>query len=172
MIAVLTTARLRLRPFTAADAPAMLAMSREAGARRWLPDQVYRDVAEATARLAVLAAWTAQPPAPHLRPFVLGVEHVATAALIGHVGLSAARGSVEIGYGIADAWQGQGLATEAVAAVATWALAALGLPEVLGIVAADNPASIAVLTKAGFAPDLAATADAPQRVYRRVPAPR
>lgn len=174
MSAVLATARLRLRPFTAADVPAVFAMSREAGLRRWLPDQVYRDEAEAADVLAALAAHTAQPPAPHLRPFVLGVEHTATAALIGHVGLSPARGSVEIGYAIGDAWQGQGFAREAVAAMAAWALGPLGLPEVLGIVAADNLASIAVLAKAGFAPVAPvaspASAASHQRVYRRRPA--
>jgi len=173
--AVLATARLRLRPFTAADVPAVFAMSREAGLRRWLPDQVYRDEAEAADVLAALAAHTAQPPAPHLRPFVLGVEHAATAALIGHVGLSPARGSVEIGYAIGDAWQGQGFAREAVDAMAAWALDPLGLPEVLGIVAADNLASIAVLAKGGFTPVVApasasALASTHQRVYRRVAA--
>lgn len=171
MIAVLTTARLHLRPFTAADVPAVYEMSREAGLRRWLPDQVYRDEAEAAEVLAALAAHTAQPPAPHLRPFVLGVEHAASAALIGHVGLSPARGSIEIGYAIGDAWQGQGFAREAVDAMAAWALGALGLPEVLGIVAADNLASIAVLARAGFMPVASpAPGASPQLVYRRVAA--
>lgn len=162
---MLATTRLRLRPFTAADVPAVFAMSQEAGLRRWLPDQVYRDEAEAAAVLAALAAHTAQPPAPHLRPFVLGVEHAASGALIGHVGLSPARGSVEVGYAIADAWQGQGFAREAVDAMAGWALGALGVPEVLGVVAVDNLASMAVLAKAGFA--LVASSAATPRVYRR-----
>jgi RimJ/RimL family protein N-acetyltransferase len=46
--------------------------------------------------------------------------------------------------------QGQGLATEAVRAMTTWGLHRLSLPEVLGIVAADNVSSCRVLEKAGF----------------------
>lgn len=145
----LVTARLRLRPFTLADVPKVFAMSGEAGLRRWIPDQVYRDEAHAEAVVRALVAYTDQAPEPQTRPFVFGVEDAG--GLIGHVGLSAARGSVEIGYAIEDARQGHGLATEAVRAVTAWALAELALPEVLGIVAADNVSSRRVLENAGFA---------------------
>ena len=137
---------IRLRPFTPADAPKLLAMSHEAGLRRWLPDQVYRDEAHAAEIATKLAAFTALPPDPHVRPYVLGVELVESGELIGHVGLSAARGSVEVGYAVEDRMQGRGIASMAVRAM----LELVPLPEVLGIVGEGNAASCRVLEKAGF----------------------
>ncbi|HEX4450422.1 MAG TPA: GNAT family N-acetyltransferase [Kofleriaceae bacterium] len=142
---MIATARLRLRPLTVADAPKLFAMSQAAGMRRWIPDQVYRDEAHAAEVVASLADFAAQAFDPRARPFVLGIEH--DRELVGHVGLSPCRGSVEVGYAIEDAHQGRGLASEAVRAMVEWAQ----LPEVLGIVAADNVASARVLEKAGFA---------------------
>jgi ribosomal-protein-alanine N-acetyltransferase len=162
---MLTTTRLRLRPFGLADVAKVHAMSGEAGMRRWIPDQVYRDEHHAAEVVRALMAWTERAPDPRAHPFVLGIELPETGALIGHVGLSPARGSVEIGYAIEEALQGKGLATEAVAALSGWALAELGLPEVLGVVAADNLGSCRVLEKAGFEK----TANpGPILVYRRV----
>lgn len=147
---MLTTARLELRLLVETDAPALLAMSGEAGVRRWIPDQVYRDEAHAAQVVRALIA-AAGAGDPRVQPYVLGVVERATGVLVGHVGLSAARRSVEVGYAIAEARHGLGLATEAVAAAVRWALADLGLPEILGVVAADNAASRRVLEKAGFA---------------------
>jgi RimJ/RimL family protein N-acetyltransferase len=138
---------LQLRPFTLADVPALYAMSKEPLLGRFIPDQVYRDLAHAEQVARALIEMAAHRD-PRTQPFVLGVEHAG--ALVGHVGLSKARGSVEIGYAIAEALHGRGLATEAVSAMSSWALAELGLPEVLGIVAAANAPSCRVLEKAGF----------------------
>ena len=148
---MILTSRLLLRPFTLADAPKLLVMSGEAGMRRWIPDQVYRDQEHAEAVVRALTAHTAKPPDPAVHPYVLGIEDKDTGFLIGHVGLSPARGSVEIGYAIEEQLQGRGLATEAVSALSGWALAELTLPEVLGVVAAENVPSCRVLEKAGFA---------------------
>ena len=147
---MLSTSRLLLRPFTLADVPKLFAMSAEHGMRRWIPDQVYRDEQHAEQVVRALVAYTSLPPDPRERPYVLGIEHTPTRALIGHVGLSPARGSVEIGYAIEQQHQGEGLATEAVAAMSGWALDQLQLPEVLGIVAIDNAPSRRVLEKAHF----------------------
>ena len=86
---MITTARLLLRPFTLDDVAKLFAMSGEAGMRRWIPDQVYRDIEHAEQVTRALMAFTAQPPDPRVRPYVLGIEH--GGVLIGHVGLSAAR---------------------------------------------------------------------------------
>jgi len=147
---MIATARLVLRPFNLADVPALFIMSIEEGMRRWIPDQVYRDEPHAEQVARALIACTDLVPDPKTRPYVLGIEHRATGSLIGHVGLSAARGSVEIGYAVAQSSQGAGLATEAVTAMSGWGLGPLGLPEVLGIVATDNAPSRRVLEKAGF----------------------
>ena len=159
---MITTARLLLRPFKLADTAKIFAMSQEAGLRRWIPDQVYRDEAHAEQVLRALIGFTDQPPDPPTRPFVVGVEH--DGELIGHVGLSAARNSVEVGYAIEDACQGKGFASEAVRAMTHWGLNELGLPEVLGIVGKENVGSCRVLEKASFVQvgDL----DATRLIYR------
>lgn len=146
----LTTSRLSLRPFVPGDVGKLFAMSIEASMRRWIPDQVYRDEQHAEQVLRALVSHTTIGPDPRVRPYVLGIEHLETGALIGHVGLSPARGSVEIGYAIEEQLQGKGFATEAVSAASAWGLRELGLPEVLGFVAPDNVASCRVLEKAGF----------------------
>ena len=156
---MIRTARLVLRPFVLDDVPKVFAMGDEAGMRRWIPDQVYRDVAHAEQVVRALMAHTANAPDPGVHPYVLGIEEAATGELIGHVGLSPARGSVEIGYAIEDRRQGHGFATESVGAMAEWA----SLPELLGIVAVDNLASCRVLEKAGFV--LGEVTDA-RRIYR------
>ncbi len=59
-------------------------------------------------------------------------------------------GLVEIGYATEEAYRGQGYMTEAVSAMAEWALAQ---PKVLGLIAGvqdPNPASDRVLGKCGF----------------------
>jgi ribosomal-protein-alanine N-acetyltransferase len=134
-----------------ADVPKLFVMSLEDGMRRWIPDQVYRDLAHAEQVARTLIAYSDAPPDPRTRPYVLGIEHRETRALIGHVGLSAARGSVEIGYAIEQRLHGEGLATEAVNAMTEWGLKELRLPEVLGIVPAANVPSCRVLEKCGFA---------------------
>ena len=60
-------------------------------------------------------------------------------------------GSTEIGYGIADEYQGCGYATEAVSAAAAWALQQKTISCVTAEVDRDNTASIRVLEKSGFA---------------------
>jgi len=159
-----------------ADAPKVFAMSGEAALRRWIPDQVYRDELHAAEVVRALRAHTEREPDPRVHPYVLAVEHRETGSLIGHIGLSPARGSVEIGYAIEERLQGQGLATEAVTAVAEWAVGDLRLPEVLGIVAADNAPSRRVLEKAGFVridEDIKHADDRPvtRLVYRRCGSP-
>lgn len=164
---MIETARLVLRPFVLDDVPAIYAMSQEPALARWIPDQVYRDEPHAEDVVRALIELAAHRD-PRTKPFVLGIEERATRGMIGHVGLSPARGSVEIGYAVAERLHGRGLATEAVSAIAAWALAELRLPEVLGIVASANVQSCRVLEKAGFV----YTGDQPAgiAVYRRIDA--
>ncbi|MCR5439501.1 MAG: GNAT family N-acetyltransferase [Selenomonas sp.] len=62
-------------------------------------------------------------------------------------------GSVEIGYGIKDEFQGQGYATEAVRAAVDWALKQVGVLRVEAEAELDNTASQRVLAKCGFVPN-------------------
>jgi ribosomal-protein-alanine N-acetyltransferase len=122
-------------------------MSQQPGLRTWIPDQVYADEPHAREVLAYLIAQYDKPlPAPQ----VLGVCLRDGGELVGHVGLSAIPGGIEIGYAIDDAHQGKGLATAAVAAMTDWGFQTLALSAIDGIVARDNAASCRVLEKAGF----------------------
>ena len=62
------------------------------------------------------------------------------------------QGTAEIGYGIADAYQGRGYATEAVTALTDWALAQNSAKCVTAEAEASNTASQKVLMRAGFLP--------------------
>ena len=62
-------------------------------------------------------------------------------------------GSVEIGYGINDEFQGQGYATEAVIATVDWALRQSGVLRVEAETEPDNTASQRVLAKCSFVPN-------------------
>ena len=63
-----------------------------------------------------------------------------------------ADGSVEIGYGIEEEYQGRGYATEAVNAAVMWALQQPGVTRVEAETEPDNSASQRVLEKCGFVP--------------------
>jgi RimJ/RimL family protein N-acetyltransferase len=146
----LRTRSLIVRPFVPGDAARLFALSREATLRTWIPSQVYRDETHAASVLEYLIGQFAAPAEPRLGPYVLGVELRAGGELIGHVGLSPFEGDVEIGYAIAERYQGRGLATEAVEAVSRWALATFALARILGITAAANVASQRTLVRAGY----------------------
>ena len=139
-----------LRCFVPEDAPKAFAMSQESGVRTWLPDQVYESEARALEVLRHLMEKCRDPGTPSLAPYVLGVCIHGSRELIGHVGLSPLDGQVEIGYAIEEGRQRKGFASEAVRAMAEWALPRFSLPRIIAIVAADNAASCKVLQNAGF----------------------
>ncbi len=61
-------------------------------------------------------------------------------------------GSVEIGYGIEEAYRGRGYAAEAVEAAVIWALSQPGVTRVEAETEPENRASQRVLEKCGFTP--------------------
>jgi ribosomal-protein-alanine N-acetyltransferase len=79
--------------------------------------------------------------------------HTADKALIGlggYVGVPDPNGQVEIGYGIAPAYRGQGYATEAAQAMITNAFAHDSVQTVIAHTLAEQNASVQVLTKCGL----------------------
>lgn len=82
--------------------------------------------------------------------FVIALPGVEGAPLIGQIGLDCTADEPEVGYWIARGHRGQGYATEALRGVLDIA-AALGVARVQAGHYLDNPASGAVLKKAGFA---------------------
>ena len=75
-------------------------------------------------------------------------------------------GSVEIGYGINDEFQGQGYATEAVIATVDWALRQSGVLRVEAETEPDNTDSQRVLAKCGFVPNGIMGEEGPRYVRR------
>ncbi|MFG2752475.1 GNAT family N-acetyltransferase [Streptomyces xanthophaeus] len=72
-------------------------------------------------------------------------------APLGEVMLRCAPEGTEIGYAVGPAHRGQGLAARAVRVMALYAFEQLGVDEVILELEAENAASVAVATKAGFA---------------------
>jgi [ribosomal protein S5]-alanine N-acetyltransferase len=139
-----------LRPFSLSDAEKVFRMSEEAALRKWIPSQVYQDPAHAEKVVAALIEEYLQSDHPKTHPIVLGVEKAETGDLIGHVGLSAFRDGVEIGFAIEDAQKRKGYATAAVTAMCAWAAQEFSLNPIFGYVARENAASRRVLVRSGF----------------------
>lgn len=145
--APIATARLRLRPPTAGDAPALAALAGDwevARSTAFLP----HPYAEADARDFIAAA-AARRAACREAIFVL--ERRAEGDVIGAVGVATEGSGGEIGYWIGRPFWGRGYATEAVSGVLGLAFDGLGVERVAAAVMADNAASARVLEKAGFA---------------------
>lgn len=70
------------------EAVRMMELNGEPSTRRWLPSHVYADEHEAIERMVYLISCYASPGDPRLAPYVLAVDHLASGALLGHVGFS------------------------------------------------------------------------------------
>lgn len=82
----------------------------------------------------------------------LTIRDAATGAFAGEIGLYYAEpqtGQAIIGYSVAEAWRGRGVATRAVRLLAGWAFD-VGIPRLIAGTAPENVGSQRVLTKAGF----------------------
>ncbi|MEU3777882.1 GNAT family N-acetyltransferase [Streptomyces sp. NPDC032472] len=143
-LAELTTERLVLRTWTAAEAEAVLAGDgrRPAGWAEDFPAEGDR----------VIAGLFGDHPA-WLGPYGhrLLVERD-TGLAVGSIGLfwPPAEGVLELGYGVVASRRGRGYATEATRALAAYALTAPGVHTVSAGVELSNPASVRVLEKASF----------------------
>ncbi len=136
---VVRTPRLRLIPVSPADAADMLAGRRQ---DRWHPDYPRADDVDAAALSTsdagpAVGGWGA-------RHVVHGLHAVGTIGFFG----PPVDGEVEVGFGLVAAMRGQGLATEALAALLA-ETDRLGL-RVRASVEPSNSASLRVLAKAGF----------------------
>jgi len=145
---VLETGRLLLREFGQDDAPAI---------ERVLGDAEVMRYGSGTMGPAEVAAWLRARREEYARwGFGLwAVVERSCGEVIGYCGLThyddvCGRPEVEIGYRLARAWWGRGLASEAAAAVRDHAFSVLGLPRVIALVDPGNVASIRVATRLGM----------------------
>ncbi|MFJ9417959.1 MULTISPECIES: GNAT family N-acetyltransferase [unclassified Streptomyces] len=133
-----------LRDWTEADLTAMPELFDHPDIAYWTPIVSPFDAAAARARLdrdrqlrregtTLLLAITVDGGAP-----------------LGEIMLRRAPEGMEIGYAVGPAHRGQGLAARAVRVMATYAFEQLGAEQVILELEAENAASVAVATKAGF----------------------
>lgn len=146
----LDTRSLRLRCIVVADAERMMVLNDEQSTSRWLPSHVYADLDEAAARMRYLISSYSSPGDPRLGPYVLAVEHLASGALLGHVGFSPFEGDVEVSYAIAEASRGHRYGAEALLEACHWAAEKWGLARLLAITEAENTPSRRTLERAAF----------------------
>ncbi len=128
----------------------MMELNAEPSTSRWLPSHVYADKSEATSRMRYLISCYSSPGDPRMGPYVLAVEHLASGALLGHVGFSPFDGDVEVSYAIAEASRGRGYGSEALLFACRWAAENFNLPRFLAITEAENAPSRRTLERAVF----------------------
>ncbi|CAA9560909.1 MAG: GCN5-related N-acetyltransferase [uncultured Thermomicrobiales bacterium] len=148
------TERLTIRPFARDLMLTAIADSTKAGARLGLrvaegwPNAAERDalpfLADELARQPGLAEWGMQ--------ILIHTEEAIIIGTAGFKGKPLDNGTVELGYGIAPAYQGRGYATEAVRGLIAWAFTQSQVKRVFANCLPENAASARVLTKAGFQP--------------------
>jgi RimJ/RimL family protein N-acetyltransferase len=144
----LTTTRLHLRPFTAADHEAIHAVYSDPEVMRYVGHGAHRVMADTTAALRGYADGLAARG----YSFVAVVERE-TGAVIGDAGLYPFAGTgpdLELGYTLARSAWGRGYATELGRALLEHAFGALGAERVVAQVEPDNAASRRVLEKLGL----------------------
>ncbi len=147
------TPSLRLRHIVIDEAVQMMELNGEPSTRRWLPSHVYADEEQATSRMQYLIACYSSPGDPRLGPYVLAVEHLASGALLGHVGFSPFDSEVEVSYAIAERSRRLGYGAEALLHACRWAAATFHLTSLLAITETGNEASRRTLERAAFVHD-------------------
>ncbi len=145
---LLETPRLRLRRFTLADAPFIVALLNSPGWLRYIGDRGVRTEADACGYLerAALTSYAA---------YGFGLYHVARRSdgvAVGMCGLLKREylPDLDVGFAFLPEFAGQGFATEAAERALVHARDDLRAPRLAGIVQADNTASIRVLEKLGL----------------------
>jgi microcystin degradation protein MlrC/RimJ/RimL family protein N-acetyltransferase len=148
--AELRTARLRLRPFTPADAADHLALYRDPEVTRWLRAGPFLGAyAEERSREALarfVRHWAEQGFG------VYAVLDAATGRLLGQCGLNtiAELGEVEVLYAFERSAWGRGLATEAARAALAHGFDTVGLDRIIAVTHPQHTASRRVMEKLGM----------------------
>lgn len=148
-IPIVSTERLTLRPFTAADRLAYAALRADPDVVRYLPGgealvPFATEIAES--RIAAFRdAWS--------RGYgVWAIEETATGSFVGQAGLASLERSadVEVLYALGRRFWGYGYAREAAAASLRFGFETVGLMRIVAFVVPDNTASARVLAAIGL----------------------
>ncbi len=147
----LTTARTRLRRLSVADLARFQAYRHDAETGRW---QGWTPMDDAAAQTFLQDAATG----PFCTPgcwFQIGIAERDGDALIGDLGVQLHGGAglmAELGFTLAPAAQGRGLATEAVGAMLAWLLSHSPAQRVVAVADTRNAPSLRLLQRLGFRP--------------------
>jgi RimJ/RimL family protein N-acetyltransferase len=144
----ITVDGLLLRPWRPEDADAVYRACQDPEIQRWtaVPSPYLREHATAFVSEQSPAAWADGTAAP------LGVFDAESGELLGSNGLIWRRGpKAELGYWMAPAARGRGVATRATRAVSTWATEVLGVERLQWRAEIGNHASRLVALRTGFA---------------------
>jgi RimJ/RimL family protein N-acetyltransferase len=142
----LETGRLRLRRFTDADLALFMAYRNDPEVARY---QGWEGISIPEARALIHEQRQVQPGVPG-QWFQIAVELKETGMLVGDCALKIEEHDerqAEIGYTLSRAFQGRGIASEAVSCALEYAFVTLGLHRVIAITDCENTASIALLER-------------------------
>jgi RimJ/RimL family protein N-acetyltransferase len=146
---MIETARLRLRRFGDADLAPFMAYRNDPDVARY---QSWDGITEAEAVAFVREQQTAPAGVPG-EWLQIAIERKDNRRIIGDCAFKVMEDDprqAEIGYSLARDAQGQGFATEAVAALLSWAFPTFDLHRVIAIVDVENTASVALLERLGL----------------------
>ena len=145
----LETARLILRHFTDADLVSFMAYRNDPDVARY---QSWEGISEAEARAFIAEQKLVQAGVPG-QWFQVAIALKETGTLVGDCALKIDEHDerqAEIGYTLARAYQGKGIATEAVSCVLDYVFRRLELHRVVAITDCENTASVALLERLGM----------------------
>jgi ribosomal-protein-alanine N-acetyltransferase len=145
----ITTDRLILREYTLDDVRAVLAYQRQESHLRYYP-WTRRTRGDVRDFVKMLISWRKEEPR---RRFQFAVTLADSGELIGSVGIRRKPDNdheADIGYEIAEEYQGHGYATEATAAVIDFGFRELKLHRISASLVADNVPSAGVLERLGM----------------------
>lgn len=144
----ITTPRLLLRELEDADAPAVLRLRSDPALMRFIPKPLFSQHEEALGMIREFHRAASAGEA-----ILWGITVRGADSVVGYIGfwrVMRERQAAELGYALhPDLW-GQGLATEAVAAVADHGFAQIRLQTAEAQVTPENAASVHVLERNGF----------------------
>lgn len=145
----LETPRLLLRHFTDADLIPFLAYRNDHDVARY---QDWEGISEPEARAFIREQKTIQPGVPG-QWFQIAIELKETRTLVGDCALKISKHDdrqAEIGYTLSHAYQGKGIASEAVSCLLDYVFMTLELHRVIAITDCENAASVALLERLGL----------------------
>ncbi|KAK2072652.1 hypothetical protein P8C59_006991 [Phyllachora maydis] len=156
---ILVLTKSTIRPYRPSDAPAIPPEADNVNIARHMPETFPSPYTLEAASAWIRIATTPQPvpgPGPRLTHFAVCCGAGPRDTVCGGIGLKPLGNgllahTMELGYWLGEAHWGGGVMTEAVAAFARWAFAAVpGLRRLEAVVFEGNGASAAVLERAGF----------------------